>query len=75
MSGHSEGSITREILTDNEMRQRLTSFGVPANVQTITVGMYAAAAAGEFSNTNPTLKELIGREPISIRQILGETAA
>jgi len=46
--------------------------GRPAHVARFTLGMYEAAAAGLFAGTDPLLRELLGREPRSVRdQLVG----
>jgi NAD(P)H dehydrogenase (quinone) len=63
-------SITRKTPTDDEFELLLAARGLPPAVIAITLSMYRAARAGEFARTDPTLGTLLGREPISARQIL-----
>ncbi len=63
-------TITRRTPTDDEFEQLLAARSLPPAVIAITLSMYRAARAGEFAKTDPTLGKLLGREPISARQIL-----
>ena len=59
-------SIVRKTLTDPEFRQALAARRLPAAVADITLSMFHAARAGEFSGTDPALGKLLGREPTSL---------
>lgn len=51
--------------------------GTPEGAARFTLGIYHAAAGGYFAGTDPTLRELLGREPRTVRDLLasglGET--
>lgn len=69
MVGH---PVRRETVSDDEMAARLGARGVPATVVPITLGMFRASRAGEFSTVDPTLATLIGRPTKPLRQVLAE---
>ena len=62
--------IRREVITDEAMRTKLAAFGVPEPVVAISMGLYAAARRGEFAAVDPTLQQLLGRTPQSVRGFL-----
>lgn len=60
--------MKRRIIDDAEEERRLAGYGLPPAVIDITLGIYRAARAGEFSSTNPTLANLIGRSPVTLNK-------
>lgn len=66
-------SITRHILPDDEMRLELARQGMPAIAMDIWMGFHIAARNGEFSTTNPTLANLLGRPPMRMRDLMAQT--
>ncbi|MEU1056805.1 SDR family oxidoreductase [Streptomyces sp. NPDC005876] len=67
--------VERVTVPDEEFRERLTGQGTPAPVAEQLLGIFAASRAGEFSTVDPTLAELIGRAPLSLRAVLSEHLA
>ena len=65
-------TITRKVISDGEQRERLSERNTPPGMIATTLGMYRAARAGEFVAVNPLLAELIGREPITLRNVLAQ---
>ncbi len=63
-------SVERSILPDNEFRDQLMSFGVPADICDLLLDMFIAARAGEFTAVDPTLENLITRAPLGIDAML-----
>jgi NAD(P)H dehydrogenase (quinone) len=59
-------SITRTVVTDAQYRERL---GPAAE---LLLGMFAASRAGEFAAVDPTLGELLGRPPLTVRDVLAK---
>ncbi|MET8469306.1 SDR family oxidoreductase [Streptomyces sp. NPDC006422] len=55
--------FTRTVVPDAEFRARSLAHGVPEPVADLMLSIFAAARAGEFTAVDPTLAELIGREP------------
>jgi len=62
--------LKREIITDEEMQALLAARGTPAPVVKVVLGLYLAARNGEFSTVDPTLEQLLGRRPISMREMM-----
>ena len=62
--------IERRSIPDDEQADRLTRRGVPPVAVGIMLGMYKAARAGEFRAIDSTLELLIGRTPLSVRDVL-----
>jgi uncharacterized protein YbjT (DUF2867 family) len=58
--------ITRTVVTDAQYRERLS----PA--AELLLGMFAASRAGEFAAVDPTLGELLGRPPLTVRDVLAK---
>jgi len=46
--------------------------GAPEFVARFTLGMYQAAQEGRFAGVDPLLGELLGREPRTVRGLLGQ---
>lgn len=67
LTGH---PVARQLIADDMLATRLAALSMPPSVVRITLGFYQAARLGEFSATHPTLRELIGREPAALRDLL-----
>jgi NAD(P)H dehydrogenase (quinone) len=67
LSGH---PITRVTVTDEQYRAGLVSHGVPEPQADVLAGLFAASRQGEFAAVDPTLERLLGRPPLSIRDVL-----
>ncbi|GAA2600784.1 MULTISPECIES: NmrA family NAD(P)-binding protein [Streptomyces] len=65
-------TFTRATAPDAAFRDHLVGQGVPADYADQLLGIFAAARAGEFSVADPTLAALLGREPLGMREVLGE---
>jgi uncharacterized protein YbjT (DUF2867 family) len=63
-------SIRREVIPDEELRARMTARGLPPGAVQVALGLYAASRKGEFAAVDPTLAELLGRQPTSLRDVL-----
>jgi NAD(P)H dehydrogenase (quinone) len=59
--------IRRTVLTDAQYREAL-----PEPVAEIFLGLFAASRAGEFAAVDPTLGELLGRPPLTVRDVLAK---
>lgn len=64
--------VTRKIISDDEHKDRLAQKGAPPGMVNMALGIYRAARAGEFASTNTLLAELIGREPVTLRDVLAQ---
>ncbi|MBU6530752.1 NmrA family NAD(P)-binding protein [Streptomyces mayonensis] len=63
-------TFTRTTAPDGAFRDQLVGHGVPEIYADQVLGIFAAARAGEFSVTDPTLARLLGREPAGVRDVL-----
>ena len=59
--------IRRTVLTDAQYREAL-----PEPVAEMLLGLFAASRAGEFAAVDPTLGELLGRPPLTVRAVLAK---
>ncbi|WP_089099847.1 SDR family oxidoreductase [Streptomyces hyaluromycini] len=66
---------TRTIAPDDTFRGQLAANGVPEDTADHLLGVFLAAREGEFATVDPTLADLIGREPIGMRELLSERPA
>lgn len=62
--------IERQVIANEELAARMAEQGAPPAAAQTTLAMYRAARAGEFSAVDPTLSALLGREPMSLRDVL-----
>ncbi len=62
--------IRRKFIDEEEFSAGMAAHGVPPVVVRITVAMYRAAGAGEFTAVDPTLAALLGRPPTRLREVL-----
>lgn len=67
--------VRREVVSDEAQAEQMAQRGVPPHVVQIGLGLYRAARAGEFQAVNPTLAELIGRKPLTVRDLLAQSLA
>lgn len=51
----------------------MLSQGVPEASVNMRMGMFLASRQGDFTQVDPTLAHLIGRPPVSIREVLKES--
>ncbi|WP_329557694.1 SDR family oxidoreductase [Streptomyces sp. NBC_00696] len=63
-------TIKRVTVSDDEYRAGLVSHGVPEGQAELLVGLFRASRAGEFAEVSPVLGELLGRAPVSVREVL-----
>jgi len=59
--------IRRTVLTDAQYREAL-----PEHVAEMLLGLFAASRAGEFAAVDPTLGEMLGRPPLTVRDVLAK---
>lgn len=70
LSGVRGRPVTRKIITDAEHVARLSRQGLPPAIVEMSLGMFAAARAGEFADADMTLSQLIGRPATSVQAVL-----
>ncbi|WP_224366413.1 SDR family oxidoreductase [Hyalangium versicolor] len=64
--------LRRSIVSEDEMRAKLTASGMPAYAVAVSLGLYRASRNGEFAAVDPTLRKLLGRAPTSMREVIAE---
>jgi NAD(P)H dehydrogenase (quinone) len=62
--------ITRVTVPDDEWVASLTSHGVPEPQARMLLGVFQASRQGEFAAVSPALADLLGRKPITFRELL-----
>ncbi len=62
--------IQRITVTDDEFRSGLVSHGIPEPRADLLVGLFVASRQREFAAVDSTLQRLLGRPPISMREVL-----
>jgi NAD(P)H dehydrogenase (quinone) len=72
LTGH---PITRVTVTDEQYRAGLVTRAVPGPQADMLAGLFAASRQGEFSAVDPTLERLLGRPPMSMRDVLAASLA
>jgi len=65
--------ITREIVQDEDFVSTLVSGGMPEPAAKLMLGMFLAARDGDFATVDPTLEQLLGRAPTTLREVLATT--
>lgn len=67
--------VQRRSETDDELRERIAARGAPPAVAEIALGYFLAARAGEFASVDGTLAALLGRPPITLREVMAAKLA
>ncbi|CAM3164915.1 SDR family oxidoreductase [Paenibacillus lupini] len=62
--------IRRVVISDEEYRDQLISYGLPEERADLLLGIFLASREGEFARTDSTLAKLIGRTPMTFRDVL-----
>ena len=63
-------TVTREVLSEDAFREQAKQRGLPDAFVNISLGYYEASRRGEFGKVDPTLENLIGRRPKTMREVL-----
>ena len=64
--------VHRQIISDEDFRAKMAARSVPGHVVGIMLGFYLASRQGEFAAVDPTLERLLGRNPISMRDMIAD---
>jgi len=64
--------IRRQTISDEDLRVRMTTRGAPGRAADLVLGLYVASREGEFADVDPTLERLLGRRPMSMRDLIEE---
>ena len=62
--------IKHTVLSDDEWKASRIAAGMPEMYAEMLLGTFQAARHGDFAATDPLLKELLGREPTSMHDVL-----
>ncbi|MEU1708209.1 SDR family oxidoreductase [Streptomyces sp. NPDC005706] len=62
--------FTRTVVPDDAFREQTLAHGAPAPIADLMLSIFAAARNGEFTAVDPTLAEVIGREPAPFGALL-----
>ena len=63
-------TVKRTVVSDAQYRDGMIARGVPAAAAGMLTGLFAASRNGEFAMVDPTLGNLLGRPPLTIRDVL-----
>ncbi len=67
--------VRRTVMADEDVRQAILARGAPERSADMALGLYRASWAGEFARVDGTLASLIGRPPVTMREVLAERIA
>jgi NAD(P)H dehydrogenase (quinone) len=62
--------VRRVVMPDDEYRAGLVARGLPEPAADMLVGLFVASRPGEFARADPALAGLIGRPPMTVRDIM-----
>jgi NAD(P)H dehydrogenase (quinone) len=62
--------ITRSVVSDKEFASALVAHGASEAQAAFSLAMFAAMRAGNFAAVDPTLEQLLGRPPTTLREVL-----
>jgi NAD(P)H dehydrogenase (quinone) len=62
--------VIRQTFMDEELRAKMAARGAPDRAANMALGLYIASRKGEFALVDPTLERLLGRPPVSMREVL-----
>jgi NAD(P)H dehydrogenase (quinone) len=65
--------IIRVTVSDDAWKDRLIAQGTPEQFASFALEIFTASRRGEFAAVDPALKQLLGREPTSFREVLAAT--
>ena len=67
--------IVRTVVSDAQYRDGLLAHGVPQGQADVLGGLFPASRSGEFAAVDPTLERLLGRPPLTVRDVLAAQRA
>jgi uncharacterized protein YbjT (DUF2867 family) len=62
--------VLRRTISEDAVVARARQRGVPDGAVAVMIGYCRAARAGEFAAVNPSLSQILGRPPVTIRSVL-----
>ena len=66
-------TIRRVTVSDEDYCANMIKGGAPPKRATFALGMFVASRRGEFATVDPTLERLLGRKPITFKEVLAGT--
>ncbi|RXH55365.1 SDR family oxidoreductase [Granulicella sibirica] len=67
--------ILRKVISDSEFENKMAARGLPPQLVKLAGSYYPAARALEFATVDPTLEQLIGRKPETLRSLVAAKLA
>ena len=67
--------LKRTSVTDDVYCENMVKAGTPLRVAHFALGMFVAGRRGEFAAVDPTLEQLLGRRPLTFKEILAAQLA
>lgn len=67
--------IRRTVVSDDDFREAMVARGAPPERADMALGIFRASRQGAFTRLAPTLEQLIGRPPMTVRDVLGRVMA
>jgi NAD(P)H dehydrogenase (quinone) len=64
--------VSRNVLSDEDLKAKMATRGVPEGAARMALGLYIAARNGEFAVVDPTLEQMLGRSPVTMRNLIAE---
>ncbi len=74
-SGLTGRGIRRVVMDDDDWVAGQVAHGTPEAMARLTLGFFQAAREGRFAGTGPLLRDLLGRTPRTVRDLLAERVA
>jgi NAD(P)H dehydrogenase (quinone) len=65
-------TIERTVISDEAFEAKMAARGLPPGAVKFALGMYIASRAGEFARVDPTLERLLGRPPMTMRELIAQ---
>lgn len=62
--------VQRRTVSDEAYRTQLLGQGLPGPAADFSIGMFRASRRGEFAEIDPTLSQVLGHPPTSVRDVL-----
>ena len=66
--------ITYRMISDDEWRSVKVAAGMPEVYAEMLLGTFRAARRGDFAETDPSLEHILGREPLTMRDVIAGAA-
>lgn len=66
--------VSRKILSDEDFKAKMAARGTPEGAAKMALCLYVAARNGEFATVSPALEQMLGRNPVTMRNLIAEKA-